>query len=46
MSNRVINRRGARELTAEEMERVAAGQCVDTTCHSQGRPTFDDVICY
>lgn len=33
MSNRVLNRRGARELTPEEIDRVAAaGECFITIC--------------
>jgi len=34
MSNRVLNRRGAREVTPEEMERIqgAANTCFITAC--------------
>jgi len=35
MSNRVMNRRGARELTAEEMDWIGAaatGACLMTVC--------------
>jgi hypothetical protein len=27
MSNRVMNRRGARELTVEELNRISGGEC-------------------
>lgn len=32
MSNRVINRRGARELTPEELDRIPAGLPLHTLC--------------
>lgn len=44
MSNRVMNRRGARELTAEEMNYVAAASnaCIGTLCNGSH---IDDVHC-
>jgi hypothetical protein len=44
MSNRVINRRGARDLTPEEMERtVGAGtDCLMTICNVR---VIDDLKC-
>jgi hypothetical protein len=45
MSNRVMNRRGARELTTEEMDQIAAGSnaCIGTL---SGTPqSIDDVKC-
>jgi hypothetical protein len=32
MSNRVLNRRGAREVTPEEMDQVAGGASLHTLC--------------
>lgn len=32
MSNRVLNRRGARELTAEEIDRIAGCGSLHTLC--------------
>lgn len=45
MSNRVINRRGARELTPEEMNQIAAGSnaCIGTL--SGTHQSIDDVKC-
>lgn len=44
MSNRVLSRRGARELTPEETDRVAAASnaCIGTLC---GSGKIDDVHC-
>lgn len=45
MSNRVINRRGARELTLEEMDQIAGASnaCIGTL---SGTPqAIDDVRC-
>jgi len=44
MSNRVLSRRGARELTPEENDRVAAASnaCIGTLC---GNRQIDDVTC-
>ncbi len=45
MSNRVLNRRGARELTPEEMDHIAAGSnaCIGTL---SGTPqSIDDIHC-
>jgi hypothetical protein len=44
MFNRVLNRRGARELTTEEMKYVAAASnaCIGTFC---GAKSADDVHC-
>lgn len=45
MSNRVLSRRGARELTAKEMDQIAAGSnaCIGTL---SGVPqSIDDVKC-
>lgn len=44
MSNRVMNRRGARELTPEETNQIAAGSnaCIGTLC---GGTKTDDVHC-
>jgi hypothetical protein len=44
MSNRVLNRRGARELTTEEINYVAAASnaCIGTLC---GGKQTDDVHC-
>jgi hypothetical protein len=46
MSNRVLNRVGARELTPEEVESVAAGTttgCRGTSLHKNG--PIVDVLC-
>lgn len=32
MSNRVLNRRGAREVTPEEMDQIAGGVSLHTLC--------------
>lgn len=45
MSNRVINRRGARELTPEEVKQVAAAECVNTVSKSGNHVLLDDVVC-
>ncbi len=44
MSNRVLSRRGARELTTEEMNGVFGGSnaCIGTLC---GGRQIDDVHC-
>lgn len=44
MSNRVLNRRGARDLTPEEMDLIAAASnaCIGTLCN---KPSADDVRC-
>ena len=44
MSNRVLNRLGARELTPEEMNSIAAASnaCIGTLCN---KPSADDVKC-
>ncbi|HEV3038365.1 MAG TPA: hypothetical protein VHA33_11365 [Candidatus Angelobacter sp.] len=44
MSNRVLSRRGARELTSEEMNAVfgASNACIGTLC---GNRQIDDVHC-
>jgi hypothetical protein len=44
MSNRVLSRRGARELTSEEMNAVfgASNACIGTLCGSR---QIDDVHC-
>jgi hypothetical protein len=47
MSNRVMNRRGARELTAEEMDHIAAASnaCIGTLCGNPPKFPADDVKC-
>lgn len=45
MSNRVMNRHGARQLTPEEIAQVAAGMCVNTVSKSGSHVTLDDVVC-
>lgn len=49
MSNRVMNRRGARELTAEERDQVAGGQCFFSICTIGPPPSthtrVDDIVC-
>jgi hypothetical protein len=48
MSNRVMNRRGARDLTSEEMDLIAGGSggCLITACGVIGHPLRgDDVKC-
>jgi len=44
MSNRVMSRRGARELTAEDMDKIYGGSnaCIGTLC---GNGQLDDVHC-
>ena len=44
MSNRILSRRGARELTAEEMNQIfgASNACIGTLC---GAGKVDDVHC-
>ncbi len=46
MSNRVLNRQGARELTTEEVQHVAGGTttgCRGTSLHKNG--PIVDVLC-
>jgi hypothetical protein len=45
MSNRVLNRMGARELTTEEVQHVAGGTtgCHGTSLHKNG--PIIDVLC-
>lgn len=45
MSNRVMNRRGARELTGEETDRTAGGACLLTICGAPPRFFQDDLKC-
>jgi len=46
MSNRVLNRSGARELTPEEMDRIAGGgACLLTVCGVIPHFSQDDVRC-
>lgn len=45
MSNRVINRRGARELTAEEMDRIAGGNCIVTGTKTSFQSLTEDILC-
>jgi len=47
MSNRVLNRKGARELTPEEMDQIigaATGACLMTVCGVPPR-LVDDLRC-
>jgi hypothetical protein len=43
MSNRVLNRRGARELTPEEMDQIAGGGSLHTLCGVPPHFFRDDV---
>ena len=45
MSSRVLIRRGAHELTAEEMDRIAGGACFLTVCGVPPHFSQDDVKC-
>lgn len=46
MSNRVLNRQGAREVTLEEMDQVhGATGCFITTCGAVPRFVADDTRC-
>lgn len=45
MSNRVLIRRGARELTADEMDRTAGSACFLTVCGAPLHFSQDDVRC-
>lgn len=45
MSNRVLIRLGARELTVDEMDRIAGGACFLTVCGAPPHFSQDDVGC-
>jgi hypothetical protein len=49
MSDRVLNRAGARELTPEEVEKIdgaqTTGLCVTTTIHEGSGPPITDQKC-
>ena len=47
MSNRVLNRKGARELTSEEYEQVqgAGTGCRGTRSHAAGVSRDEDILC-
>ncbi len=47
MSMRVLNRRGARELTPEELDEIqgAANSCLITACGAVGHFRADDTRC-
>lgn len=46
MPNRVLNRKGARELSSAEMYKVQGAGCLVTTCHDpNGHIFICDVLC-
>lgn len=47
MSNRVLSRKGARELTSDEYEKVQGAQttCRSTMSHAAGVSRDQDVLC-